>query len=169
MFALFCVLLQLSVLAYAIVGGVFLAFSDFIMRSLGKTGGTAGVETMQIINREVFRWVFMSLFLGMVAVSVLVAICSATYLGGGPGRLISLGALVYLIGCFGVTVLFNVPKNEALAGMDLSSEATLSYWTDTYLPRWTMWNTVRTVACSLAAAMVLFGLVWLLQSQAERF
>ena len=35
----FFILLQLSILAYALVAGVFLAFSDFIMRSLALTGG----------------------------------------------------------------------------------------------------------------------------------
>ena len=57
------ILLQFSVLAYAALAGVFLAFSDFIMRSLARTSGTGGIEAMQIINREVFRWVFMTLFL----------------------------------------------------------------------------------------------------------
>lgn len=32
--------------------------------------------------------------------------------------------LVYLIGCFGVTVFFNVPMNEALAAMDRAEGAT---------------------------------------------
>lgn len=159
------ILLQLSIVAYAFVGGVFLAFSDFIMRSLAHTGGVGGVEAMQVINREVFRWIFMALFLGMAAVSVFAVIYSATNLTGGPGMLILTGALVYLIGCFAVTVLFNVPMNEALAGMDLSSEATRDYWTGTYLPRWTTWNTVRTIACALSAALMLFGLVWLTQLQ----
>lgn len=159
------VVLQVSILAYAFVGGVFLAFSDFIMRSLAHTGGVGGVEAMQVINREVFRWVFMALFLGMAAVSVFVGIYSAAYLAGGPGTLIFLGALVYLLGCFAVTVFFNVPMNEALARMDLASETTRDYWTGTYLPRWTMWNTVRTTACALSAALVLLGLIWLTQSQ----
>lgn len=159
------VLLHFSVLAYAFVGGVFLAFSDFIMRSLAHTGGVGGTEAMQVINREVFRWVFMTLFLGLAALSVFVVIYSATTLGGGPGLLILLGALVYLLGCFAVTVFFNVPMNQALAGMDLTSETTREYWTGTYLPRWTMWNTVRTIACALSAALMLCGLFWLAQVQ----
>lgn len=159
------VVFQVSILAYAFVGGVFLAFSDFIMRSLAHTGGVGGVEAMQVINREVFRWVFMTLFLGMAAVSVFVAIYSATSLSGGPGTLILMAALVYLLGCFAVTVLFNVPMNEALAGMDLTSDTTNDYWTSTYLPRWTMWNTVRTIACAISAALMLVGLVWLTQVQ----
>lgn len=158
-------LLQVSILAYAIVGGVFLAFSDFIMRSLAHTSGGGGVEAMQVINREVFRWVFMALFLGMAAVSVFLVIYSATTFVGGPGMLILMGALVYLVGCFAVTVFFNVPMNEALAGMDLTSDTTKDYWTGTYLPRWTMWNTVRTIACAISAALVLSGLIWLTQVQ----
>jgi uncharacterized membrane protein len=68
------IMLQFAVLAYALVAGVFLAFSDFIMRSLAITGGTGGVEAMQAINREVFRWIFMTLFLGMAAGSVALAL-----------------------------------------------------------------------------------------------
>ena len=69
--------------------------------------------------------------------------------------------LIYLLGCFGVTIVFNVPMNEALAGMDLSEDAARAYWTGTYLPRCTFWNTVRTLACGLSAALLLFALPWL--------
>ncbi|MEM9476548.1 MAG: anthrone oxygenase family protein [Pseudomonadota bacterium] len=162
----FFVLLQFAILAYALVGGVFLAFSDFIMRSLSITGGTGGVETMQVINREVFRWVFMALFLGMGAVSVAIVGYGALALSGPAGTLILASGVIYLVGCFAVTVVFNVPMNEALAKMDLSDEATRAYWTSTYLPRWTFWNTVRTVACSAASAMLMFGLLWAAQTGA---
>jgi uncharacterized membrane protein len=160
-------LMQFAILAYALVGGVFLAFSDFIMRSLSLTGGVGGVEAMQVINREVFRWVFMALFLGMAAVSLVISGYAAISLSGPAGTLILLSGLVYLFGCFGVTVLFNVPMNEALAGMDLAAEATQSYWTGTYLPRWTFWNSVRTIACGLSAMLLLTGLMWLTQTQAR--
>ena len=160
-------LFQFSALAYAVLGGVFLAFSDFIMRSLANTGGAGGVEAMQVINREVFRWVFMTLFLGMAAVSVFMAIYCMLYSLEGAGAFILAGAVIYLLGCFAVTVLFNVPLNEALAAMDFSETATQEYWTGTYLPQWTKWNTVRTVACLLAAAMMLFGVVSFALSQAQ--
>lgn len=160
-------LMQFAILAYALVGGVFLAFSDFIMRSLSLTGGVGGVEAMQVINREVFRWVFMALFLGMAAVSLVISGYAAISLSGPAGTLILLSGLVYLFGCFGVTVVFNVPMNEALAGMDLAAEATQSYWTGTYLPRWTFWNSVRTIACGLSALLLMTGLLWLTQMQAR--
>jgi uncharacterized membrane protein len=159
--------MQLSILAYALVAGVFLAFSDFIMRSLAITGGVGGVEAMQAINREVFRWVFMTLFLGMAAVSVVIAGYAWISLNGPAGLLILLAALVYLVGCFGVTVVFNVPMNEALAGMELTSGETRDYWLQTYVPRWTFWNSVRTLAAAMSSALLLFGLLWMTQTQAQ--
>ena len=161
-------LLQLSILAYALVAGVFLAFSDFIMRSLALSEGAGGVEAMQAINREVFRWVFMALFLGMAAASVGIAGYAWIAISGPAGLVILAAALVYLVGCFGVTVMFNVPMNEALAGMEAESEATRGYWLQTYVPRWTFWNSVRTAASALSAALLLFGLLWLTQAQAHQ-
>ena len=160
-------LLQFSILAYALVGGVFLAFSDFIMRSLAHTGGIGGVDAMQVINREVFRWVFMALFIGMAPVSLAIAGYGWFVVGHGPGAMFALAGLIYVVGCFGVTVFFNVPMNEALAGMDASSPAARDYWTGTYLPRWTFWNSVRTVASTVSAALLLFGLLWMTQMQAR--
>ena len=160
-------LMQFAILAYALVAGVFLAFSDFIMRALSLTGGVGGVEAMQIINREVVRRVFVALFLGMAAASLAIAAYGGLVIGSAPGLFMMAAGLVYFVGCFGVTVFFNVPMNEALARMDLSSEGTHAYWTGTYVPRWTFWNTVRTLACGLASALLLSGLLWATQAQTQ--
>jgi uncharacterized membrane protein len=160
MSAVFFFLAHLALLAYALVGGVFLAFSDFIMRALSLTPGQGGVEAMQAINREVFRWVFMALFLGLAPVSLLITAYGAIVVEHGPGHVMMLSGVTYFVGCFGVTVFANVPMNKILANMDASADATLDYWTGTYLPRWSFWNTVRTVACGLSAALLLFSLIW---------
>ena len=154
----FLLLAQAATLAYAIIGGVFVAFSDFIMRSLARTSGTGGVEAMQVINREVFRWVFMVLFLGLAPVSLGMAAYGLLMVGGSTGITLALAGLAYLVGCFGVTVLFNVPLNERLAKMSIADPATATFWKETYLPVWTRWNTVRSTACILASALMLAAL-----------
>ena len=154
-------LVQVSVLAYALLAGVFLAFSDFIMRALATTSGSGGVEAMQVINREVFRWVFMTLFLGMAPVSLLMAGYGWFALEGTARALIMLGAATYLFGSFAVTIAGNVPMNEALAGMDPTSDAAGTYWRETYVPGWTFWNTTRALACLAAAAQFLGALHWI--------
>lgn len=152
------VFLHLTVIAIAFVGGGFLAFSDFIMRALARTSGTGGAEAMQSINREVFRWVFMALFLGLVPVCLLLAGYGGLVIGQNAGLLLALAGGIYVFGCFGVTAMCNVPMNKALADMDVSEASALDYWTTTYLPRWTFWNTVRTGACALSAFLLLLGM-----------
>ena len=148
-------LFHLAALAYALLGGVFLAFSDFIMRALARTSGSGGAEAMQVINVEVFRWVFMAIFLGLAPASLALAIYSGTMLSGAAAGLGILAAALYLIGCFGVTITKNVPLNETLKEMDTRQTETLTFWQSTYLPNWTFWNSVRTAACLLAAFTLL--------------
>lgn len=151
--------LPVAVISYALIGGAFLAFSDFIMRSLARTSGDGGVEAMQVINQQVFRWIFMALFLGMAPLSLLIAAYGGVWVDGVPGVLMMAAGLVYFIGCFCVTAACNVPMNNALAGMDLGLASTQDYWTKIYLPRWTFWNSVRAIACTVSAGLLLFALV----------
>ncbi|MCH8111197.1 MAG: DUF1772 domain-containing protein [Proteobacteria bacterium] len=159
----FLILGQFSIIAFALVGGVFLAFSDFIMRSLATAQSPSGIEVMQAINREVFKWVFMTLFMGMAALSVVVIGYTYVNLTGPAAVLIMLAGGLYLVGVFGVTVVFNVPLNNLLEGMDFRSEAASDFWKTRYLPGWTFWNSVRSFASILASSLLLFAMVWLVQ------
>ena len=158
MSVLFLSLLEASILAIALIGGVFLAFSDFIMRSLAKVDGHGGVEAMQSINREVFRWVFMALFLGMAVLSLIFVGYGLFGAVSWATTSVTMAGVVYLVGCFAVTAVFNVPLNTALASKETSLSATRLYWLDTYVPRWSFWNTIRTLSCIVSAALLLVGL-----------
>ena len=157
--SLLLIVLQIAVISYALIGGAFLAFSDFIMRSLARTSGDGGVEAMLVINEQVFRWVFMALFLVMAPLSLLIAVYGAVWVDGLSGLLMLASGLIYFIGCFCVTAVCNVPMNNALAGMNLGLASTRDYWTKTYLPRWTFWNSVRAIACTVSAGLLLFALL----------
>lgn len=102
----------------------------------------------------------MVLFISLAPVSLFIAGYGGWVLSGQPGTLMLLAGFIYFIGCFGVTMFFNVPMNEALAGMDAQIDATRVYWEGTYLPRWTLWNSVRTAACTVSAALLLCALLW---------
>jgi uncharacterized membrane protein len=57
----------------------------------------------------------------------------------------------YLVRSLLVTLVFNVPKNEALASVAPANPEGASLWTD-YLSKWTAWNHVRAAAALAAAA-----------------
>lgn len=148
-----------SVLAYAIIGGVFLAFSDFLMRSFNLVKGQGGIEAMQVLNVEIMRSVFMVLFIGLVPVSLVIAVYAGLAVEGTASWLLMLAGSVYLVGVFAVTAFGNVPLNNQLAGIDPAAPQTREFWNQSYMTRWVSLNTLRSAACLLASALTLGALV----------
>ena len=75
-----------------------------------------------------------------------------------PGAIFRLaGSLLYLGGAFAVTMLFNVPRNNALAAVAPGTQVAERLWQD-YLTTWTAWNHVRTAAAAAAALLLTMAL-----------
>ncbi len=66
------------------------------------------------------------------------------------------GALTYLVGCFLVTIVFNVPMNDALAALAPDAPDRAARWAG-YLAEWTTWNHIRTAAALAASALLIIG------------
>jgi uncharacterized membrane protein len=140
-----------AALGSGLVAGIFFAFSTFVMGALARIQQAAGISAMQSINVVVLNPVFLSVFVG-TAILCGVLMLSA-FLGWSPPRSIYLiaGSLLYFVGCFLVTMFFNVPLNDALAAVAPGSTEGANLWMR-YLSVWTNWNHVRTAA-SLAASV----------------
>jgi len=147
-------LLAVSVAA-GCVGGVFFAFSAFVMPALNRLPAPAATAAMQSINVTALRAPLMLALFGTAAVSVLAAVLGIGAWSTPSEPLAVAGAAAYLVGVIGVTAAGNVPLNNRLAGMDPDAADAVAGWTRFASP-WTRLNSVRTVA-SLAAA-VLFAL-----------
>jgi uncharacterized membrane protein len=150
------VLLWFCVLGCALLGGLYFAFSAFIMKAL-RESGMAGVTAMNAINRVILRSAFMPLFFGTALASGALAVIGVMHVGA-PGAIpLVAGGLLYVAGMFLVTMFFNVPLNNALQNVQAESRTGTAIWND-YLRRWTLWNHVRTVSCLGAAALFLCAL-----------
>lgn len=140
-----------------IVGGVFFAFSTFVMKALDQLPAPQGIAAMQRINVVVLNPWFLAVFVG-TAVMAGIGVVAGFFPWGAPRSMLLLAAgLLYAVGCFGVTVAFNVPRNERLARMGSDSDEAAAYW-PAYLREWLFWNHVRTaaaVASAVCAAVVL--------------
>ena len=145
-------------LSCALVAGVFQAFSDFVMRGLLLAAPASGIESMQHINRTVFRSVFIATFMVLAPVTIVMAIY-AWFKLAGPGQMFVIAAaIVYVVTVFLVTALGNVPMNEQLDVMAHGSPEAATYWT-TYGRVWTWWNHVRTLGSVVAAACLLLAAI----------
>ena len=144
-----------------LVAGIFFAFSSFVMPALGRIPAEQGINAMQSINVAVLNASFLSLFVGTGVICLALLAGSYAWWDGPSGKLLLLASLFYLVGCFGVTRAFNIPLNDALAAARPATPEAAALWVH-YLGRWTMWNTVRTVAPT--ASMALFVAALLLKA-----
>src|SRR5262245_11376602 len=146
-----------SALGCGVIAGVFFAFSTFVMNALARLTPAQGIAAMQSINLAVINPIFLGIFVGTAAACLLLAI-SAIFKWQKPGAgYLLAGCLLYLAGTFLVTLVFNVPRNEALAAVDPVSADGAKFWTG-YLSGWTAWNHVRLVAALAATALITIAL-----------
>jgi uncharacterized membrane protein len=151
------VLALLTALGSGLMAGVFFTFSSFVMKALARLSPAEGIAAMQSINVTVINPLFMAVFLGTAAASLVVAV-AALLRWSEPGAVyLLLGGALYLVGCFVVTGAFNVPRNNALAAAAPHDPAAHRLWAE-YLSRWTAWNHVRTAASLTAAAVLTLAL-----------
>jgi uncharacterized membrane protein len=148
-----------TAVASAAVGGLFYAFSTFVMRGLDRTDPTDAITAMRGINAEAqANGPFLAVFLGSALLSVAVAVVAVTRLDR-PGGWYLLAGAVFGVLALVVTMAFNVPLNNRLDGIDpaqLSAAAAAREW-HAYLAPWTMWNHVRTATAVIAAVLLLIG------------
>jgi uncharacterized membrane protein len=146
-------LLWLSAIGCGLMAGLYFAFSTFIMTALGRIDQAAGIAAMNAINKVIVQSLFLPIFLGSTLTCLALAVL-APFRWNEPGAGMWLAAgVLYVVGMFVVTALFNVPLNNALAALQPASGEAATLWAR-YLSDWTWWNHVRTVTSTLA--LVLF-------------
>lgn len=146
----------IAALGCGMIAGAFFAFSSFIMRALGQLPAPNGLSAMQSINVVVINPVFLGVFVGTVFICLAAMVLALVRWQGLASMWVLAGGVLYIAGCFAVTMLLNVPLNDALAKVDPTSAEGAALWT-TYLDKWTMWNTVRALASLAASAAFIVG------------
>ncbi len=140
-----------SALGCGLMAGFFFAFSICVMRALGAIPPAHGISAMQSINVAVINPWFLTPYFGMAVLSVLLSIAAVLRWHEPGAAYVVAGGLLYFLGTFLVTMLFNVPRNNALAAVVVTSTEGAALWAD-YLIAWTKWNHVRTIAALAGAA-----------------
>jgi uncharacterized membrane protein len=151
------VITLLAALGSALMAGFFFAFSVCVMGALGRLAPDLGIAAMQSINVVVRNPWFFAAFFGTAALCVVLAVLSLINWTSTGALYLLIGSLLYLLGVIAVTFVFNLPLNNALAGVAAGDAAAGELWTR-YLSVWTAWNHVRTVAPLLASAAFIMAL-----------
>lgn len=142
-------LLLAAALGSGLLGGFYFTFSCVVMKSLGRSEN--GADVMRRINVDVLNVPFLGAFFGTAILSALILVYAWLHWSWPAVWPMLGGSGLYLLGSFGVTVVFNVPLNNRLARVESSAGEGEAIWRD-YLVRWTRWNHLRCAASLLASA-----------------
>jgi uncharacterized membrane protein len=151
------VLLAATAVGAGTMAGLFATFSVVVMPALDRVPASAAIAVMQATNRVIITPLFLVAFLGsgLGAVVLAVAAVAGDATSGEVGLLVA-AALAYVVGVLGVTGRANVPRNDALDGLDADAASAASDWAAYRIP-WTAWNHVRSLAAAAATTLLVLA------------
>ncbi|MEL7042258.1 MAG: anthrone oxygenase family protein [Pseudomonadota bacterium] len=147
----------------AVIGGVFSAFSEFIMSGLLRAEPSAGIEAMQHINRTVLKTQFVAGILFIAPLSVFLAIYGLNTFNGAARFAALVAPIVYLPTVFLMTIFGNVPMNKKLDRLNHKDPEAARYWR-AYGHDWTRLNHIRTIGSILTAGIYVVVSIALISS-----
>lgn len=152
----------LAMLLCAAIFGFFYAWVCSTMWGLDTLAPQVAIEAMNGMNASVRNAVFAPAFFGTPLALLVTAGLALTSGNRAAGVWFGLAALVYLLGAFAVTMMVNVPMNEALmaGGVPEDPAQARAIWT-AYSAKWQVYNIARTLASGVTFAMGLIGIVCL--------
>ncbi len=149
-------LVFVAAMGAAIVGGMFYAFSSFVMRGLARIAPEQGVAAMNSISIAVITPSFMIVFMGTALLCLGLAVAAVLGWHQPGAGLVLAASLLYVVVTLGMTMVLHQPMNLRLGAMPPADA--LNYWPQ-YVHTWTVWNHVRTAAALLAAALFIAALL----------
>ena len=145
------ILMLLAIIGTGLIAGTFFVFSVAIMPAFRRLPANDGLAAMQSINVVIQNPIFLGVFMGTALISLVLAVMSVLNWTTPHTYYILAGAALYVIGSFVLTIVFNVPLNNALDAADATNGSGNEVWAN-YLTNWTFWNHVRTIASIAATA-----------------
>ncbi|MCR9291781.1 MAG: DUF1772 domain-containing protein [bacterium] len=139
-----------------VITGLLFAFSNFVMQALAKLPNEQGMHAMQEINEKIINPIFVAIFLGTPLLCAVIGVHALMNLDLEGSAFALCGSVLYLVGPFGITMLFNVPLNNQLAEAGASDADIV--WPD-YQVRWQRWNHTRTYIGIVAIVLLALGLI----------
>jgi uncharacterized membrane protein len=147
----------LAAIGSGLMAGLFFIFSNTVMRALDTLPVPQGMAAMNSINVTIINPLFLTLFFGTAVLCVALVILALAKWSGAPSAWLIAGGVIYLAGSIAVTMIFNVPLNNALAATALDSAEAAAMW-QRYMAEWVPWNHVRSIACAASLACFIMAL-----------
>ena len=155
------IILTLTMLATALITGLFYGYSCSVNLGLAKLSDEAYVAAMQSINRAIQNPLFFASFFGTLILLPLSAYLNYNADNNTRFYFLLAASIIYALGVFGVTVMGNVPLNNALETFDMKagSMLTIKGARDAFENAWNRLHAIRTAASIVALTLVIWSCI----------
>lgn len=150
------ILTIIAAVGAGVSGGVFFAFSTFVMKALGRLPAAQGLSAMQAVNKAAPAPLFMLALFGTGAVGIALSVAALPRLDERWAILVLIATALYLISII-VTIVYHIPRNNAIDLVDPASPGAAHAWA-LYLSPWTAWNHLRTVTALAGSTLFIIAL-----------
>ncbi|AWA29446.1 DUF1772 domain-containing protein [Flavobacterium magnum] len=145
--------LWLALLCTALISGLYYAYSCSVNPGLATLRDGEYLGAMQAINRAILNGLFFLSFFGSL---IMLSVTSVWHYNTPRFAWLLAATAVYAIGSFAVTVIGNVPLNEALDGFDVHSASAgeLREMRLRFENPWSVYHRIRSVATCISLALI---------------
>jgi uncharacterized membrane protein len=159
----FHAVLVLATFLCSLVAGFLFAFAAVVMPGIRSLDDGGFIRAFQVIDRVIQnnQPLFVLVWVGSALALITAAVLGIWALGGADRLLIIVIALVYILGVQLPTVAINVPLNNALQNLDISTmnETERKRARERFESRWNRWNAIRTACASLVSILLVLLLL----------
>lgn len=162
MFTFTNIILILAATSTALIAGLFYSWQVSVTPGIARIGDKAYLESFQAMNRAILNPAFFASFIGTL---ILLSVATfLTYSNPVTPRfwLLLIATIFYAGGVFGVTMVGNVPLNEALDKINIGAATAeeLAARRLTFEGPWNKLNLIRTWFNIGALVLVVIALLW---------
>ena len=152
----FEITIAVSTLLSGLIAGFFFAYTYSVNIGLGRLNDLAYLSAMQKINSAILNPIFYLCFLAPVLLLPL-ATFQQYHLDNARFFGLLLASIIYIVGVFLLTASKNVPLNNQLDEIDLStsSNSQISAMRQKFEKPWKFWHNIRTIAATLTFGILI--------------
>jgi uncharacterized membrane protein len=142
----------------SLVAGLLFAFAAVVMPGIRRLDNGDFIRSFQVMDRVIQnnQPLFILVWVGSVMALLTAAVLGFWELRGMDRLLLIVAEVVYLLGVQLPTITINVPLNNELQKVDVSTmeETTRKRSRDDFEPRWNRWNVIRAACASLTSVLL---------------
>ena len=146
-------MITLLIVITGLMGGIYFAFSIFLLKSLSQLPELQAARAMNKINDVIVNTVFLPMFIVSTLWYAGLIIWSIVHWQNLNSAYLITAALVYIVGMFLVTAFGNVPLNNRLQRSASSDAALIRCWRR-YHRQWAELNHLRTISCTVSLVLL---------------